>query len=533
MAAQKEEFRDVHPIPGVPESPNTVKWAEDGTIAVAAGNTITLVHPNRFGNAVGLAIGGDAPRANQPITAPGEPAQGQSNIHFDLTLSTRIMASTASVKPSVRAIAWSPLGCATQGTCLLAAVSDDHHVHIYGPTCSLSPEWACLSSLMDGVVDHLKQSDWADVDAGGQAPAEDPGTLRLRGGARGKQPAIRSSTADAVVRKVADDADNTEAAAARGDGTGAASGSAAAPAAKRRKSSAPQQASAGDAIDAAVQRRGPLGPEAGVPVLDFQGQERLPRIIAGLAAAQYFFALRRREDPDDLPDYPQPSTHIKDRDLELLEEATAAVWAVNADVLEAAGILKPVLDKECRIQMRFAWDRMNNTMKSGFEYMGLPGGKQVEASSEESTDDSSEEELGDDGGPAQRAERRARREALVEPPTQAQGAAAPAAPQPVFSREPYAVPEEFTWRDLPPVDPANRSTLRRTLVEGSVRRFLALRREEPAELLPRYEASNVHLRGVDAWLVERVNKEYTSAHAAGLEALGYDAKKFANYWSQR
>jgi hypothetical protein len=51
--------------------------------------------------------------------------------------------------------------------------------------------------------------------------------------------------------------------------------------------------------------------------------------------------------------------------------------------------------------------------------------------------------------------------------------------------------------------------------------------------LPRYETSSSHLKGRDAWLVDRVNKEYAAGLGEALADLGYDVKKFQALWNMK
>ena len=83
------------------------------------------------------------------------------------------------------------------------------------------------------------------------------------------------------------------------------------------------------------------------------------------------------------------------------------------------------------------------------------------------------------------------------------------------------------------MDATNKATVRKGLTDGAVKRFLRLRAAEPSEFIPRYMSVKQHLKGLDAWLIERVNLEYKAVHSPGLVALGYDPSKFGDKWTVR
>jgi hypothetical protein len=148
-----------------------------------------------------------------------------------------------------------------------------------------------------------------------------------------------------------------------------------------------------------------------------------------------------------------------------------------------------------------------------------------------------------------------------------------------------------SWRDLPGVDPSNDASAKSSLVLAAVRRFLTLRQEVggwvgwvrcgepgtsrprsppphfellcrcgtrssspscrvlpdmtvplpyrivpaqyPSDDLPTYEMSSNHLRGRDAWLVERVTRELSTAYSQLFSDVKWDTKQFQTYWCSR
>ena len=121
-------FRDVAHLVNAPEFPNSVQWADDGSLAVAEGGCIAIMHPGALGGAQAFAaLEGFC--QDTVIAAPGVP--NESGIHFDLALSLRVLLSSQKEsasggkfsakerkdmgqnrRPTVaaRSISWSPIG---------------------------------------------------------------------------------------------------------------------------------------------------------------------------------------------------------------------------------------------------------------------------------------------------------------------------------------------------------------------------------------------------------------------------------------
>ncbi|GAB4816748.1 hypothetical protein N2152v2_003794 [Parachlorella kessleri] len=202
------KFVDSQGLYIAPRVPNSVQWSEEGLLAVAAGNAITLLHPGRL----------DGPRAFAGVTSPMDTAaldaagipEDHSDVHLQLA-NLRKLAFTRSyhlviADQGTRSLAWSPLGATPHGGCQLAVVTQDHKVLVYGPPSGLRSEWGVVANLSDQLLSHLTHTRWegiappagagasADEDAG-RSGAAAPGEggcdapLRLRGGGRTKAPA--------------------------------------------------------------------------------------------------------------------------------------------------------------------------------------------------------------------------------------------------------------------------------------------------------------------------------------------------------
>jgi len=622
-------FRDVAQLINGLEYPNSVQWADDGTLAVAEGSCVGILHPGSLSGAQAFAaIDGFA--QDTVIAAPGKP--NGSCIHFDMALSLRVLLSpvkesaagsgkgskepgaTTSRRPlaSAKAIAWSPTGAATAGGCLIATVTNDHRVIVFGPDKKLDPEWKQLFTVHEHILDYLTETRWEAIDAvtlresammlgnirtgnnirgggdGEEDGDDDEEILRLRGGAGGLSDGEDSLT-DEPKKTKQDIKKKSPAAVAKGkttttrggkaprEQTTATGGSAPAPSAptNRRKPAAPRVAPAGDATDlgginlssfssgadAALTARAVL---AGIPPVEFQ-QNRLPKLAIADTVAKRFFELRRQHEPTSLPTYEKTSTHLKDADKDNLDKASEEYFKVYGEKIAELGLDKKKFWQECRIALPRCWNRKRNIFIQGFEEsigggFGPGGEMQVESEEEadsEATQDDEEEsdEQGARGSSRVRKLRRKRgaaaaaataaaavRESSADKEVEKQPGSKRKRPiatiDPIFEREVFKLPSSegegsFTWRDLPPVDNSNRTALKITLLEGAVKRFLRLRAAEPASLLPTYPSQKTFLKGVDAWNVDRILKEYMQEHAPAMAALQFDVKKFTSFFNAR
>jgi hypothetical protein len=521
IAMERGRLKDAQPILNGPEFPNSVRWAEDGTLAFAAGNSVTLLHPGALGGPRAF-VGLDARGSDDALMAPGDPADPSLCLDHELAyMRSLAMDSTYpnfSLPQAAQAVAWSPAGAAPAGGCLLAAVTNDHRVRVFGPAAALRSEWDVTDELSGRLLAHLQATGWAEVDAAG-AGAEagegaaggeagvvagkgDGGALRLRGGAGGRgakrprSPADADADADSEATAGEEEEEEEEAdAAGPSKAAAVASNDDAKRPGGRRKAAAPQAAPTG----------GAALPPAGLPGVDAADDDRALRRTAPAAAARRFLALRAAYQPADaLPSYPTQSTHLKGPDVELLARVIGELQAAHgADLAGRLGWDAKRVNKEVRIALRATWDRVRNREKA----------EEATTESESgSGSDSGGEAAGGAGGVAAAVHSRRARQQRQQARGAAQGgspgaaaagegdgagtsaahaaAGAAAAPAPAAARgakkvkkekeevpPPFEPPPEFTWRDLPPVDNTNRSTLRRGLTRGAMRRFFRLRQQ--------------------------------------------------------
>lgn len=122
-------MQDEHWIYCSPEFPSAVQWSEDNLLAVAAGNFITVLNPGQLGGPRGFAaVDRPAPDSLCVGVLPffdARPSCGRYNraVAYETNV-CRDPNATA----SFRCVAWTSLGCTSQGGCLLAGVTDDHRV---------------------------------------------------------------------------------------------------------------------------------------------------------------------------------------------------------------------------------------------------------------------------------------------------------------------------------------------------------------------------------------------------------------------
>jgi hypothetical protein len=126
-----ERIEDAQGLYYAPSFPNSVQWADDGTLAVAAYNSVSLLHPGNLSGPRSF-VGFDSKPDSAALTAAGRPHGAEDDAVHELN-ALRIFSydsghSSVQAIPMARSVSWSPSGCSDVGTCLLAAVVSDHRV---------------------------------------------------------------------------------------------------------------------------------------------------------------------------------------------------------------------------------------------------------------------------------------------------------------------------------------------------------------------------------------------------------------------
>lgn len=474
-----------------PEFPNAVQWAEDGTLAVAEGNGITLLNPSALnGPRSFCAVEGFA--RDDVTEAAGVLRSNQgSSVHYDLATSSIIQSAAggkdsagsesggrekrdASSQPrkslvSPRAMAWSPPAAGPWGSSLLATVLTDHRIIVYGPQQGMSPEWKELVSLHHDLLNYMANES-CDVQTETR-PVSPPDPPK----ARSRKPQPSSKPAE------------------------------------------PQKGLKSDSLNLntnEVQGRSCAVESESIEKLQLpattnthHSTEPLTKQQAALEAVSRFFTLRRQLSAPEVPTYPTPNSHLKDADLSCLKQAMDAVWGEqnSGQNFKALGVTRKVFEIECRYQLRLAWDRFNNVTREGYEeIVGLqgPGGPARHASEEQvkqeygETTESDEEEVFD-----ARRTRTSKRTKAPEPK------------------------DTVSWLDLPPVNTQSAGDYKKSLISGAVKRFLCVRSDSEEEVVT-YRSSSQHLKAQDVALLERVVEEYMEAFEEALGALNLGKATF-------
>jgi hypothetical protein len=133
-----QKFQASQGLHNAPEYPATLQWSEDGVIAVAGGNCVTLLNPGDLPGPRAFVALGDGCDVGV-INAPGEPAVSTPDLHNEINslraASLQSDSHSLKVEPALRGAAWSPPGAEPAGGCLLAGVTTDQRVRDPAPTC--------------------------------------------------------------------------------------------------------------------------------------------------------------------------------------------------------------------------------------------------------------------------------------------------------------------------------------------------------------------------------------------------------------
>lgn len=123
-----------------PTFPNSIVWSEDNLIAVATGEIVTILNPERP----------HAPRGVITITV-GKPFPiGVIDRAYLLSGCLLPTCLSRDRQPCVRSLSWSPVGFAPNNGCLLAVCSSEGRVKIYRqPYCEYQAEWIELMDVSD------------------------------------------------------------------------------------------------------------------------------------------------------------------------------------------------------------------------------------------------------------------------------------------------------------------------------------------------------------------------------------------------
>lgn len=154
-----------------PTFPNSIVWSEDNLIAVATGEIVTILNPERP----------HAPRGVITITV-GKPFPiGVIDRAYLLSGCLLPTCLSRDRQPCVRSLSWSPVGFAPNNGCLLAVCSSEGRVKIYRqPYCEYQAEWIELMDVSDLLHGYFAKINYGEPEVTSLAVIDDSATQICR-----------------------------------------------------------------------------------------------------------------------------------------------------------------------------------------------------------------------------------------------------------------------------------------------------------------------------------------------------------------
>ncbi|XP_057820924.2 uncharacterized protein LOC131033672 isoform X1 [Cryptomeria japonica] len=147
----------VAPLVASPCYPNSTVWSEENLVAIATGRLVTILNPSQL----------DGPRGL--ITIPSSPPFDIGVVDREELLTGCILPTSLSrdVRSYVRSIAWSQLGMAGNGGCLLAVCTTDGRVKLYrAPYCDFRSEWVELLDISEMLYHYFVSNEFDNLELG-------------------------------------------------------------------------------------------------------------------------------------------------------------------------------------------------------------------------------------------------------------------------------------------------------------------------------------------------------------------------------
>ncbi|CAA0813062.1 Transducin/WD40 repeat-like superfamily protein, partial [Striga hermonthica] len=134
--------------------PNAVAWSEENLVAVAGGNTVTILNPGNPGARGVITIPVSKPFPLGVVDGEGRDLLNGCTLPCILARDNR---------PCVRSISWSPVGLANNAGCLLAVCTTAGRVKLYRfPFCEFSVEWIEVLDISELLYNHFKSTNFGD-----------------------------------------------------------------------------------------------------------------------------------------------------------------------------------------------------------------------------------------------------------------------------------------------------------------------------------------------------------------------------------
>ncbi|KAK6155509.1 hypothetical protein DH2020_009757 [Rehmannia glutinosa] len=134
--------------------PNAVVWSEENLVAVACGNTVSILNPGNPGVRGVITIPSSKPFPLGVIDGRGADLINGCLLPCHLSQDNR---------PCARSISWSPAGLANNAGCLLAVCTTGGRVKLYRfPFCEFSVEWIEVSDISELLFNYYKSTGFGD-----------------------------------------------------------------------------------------------------------------------------------------------------------------------------------------------------------------------------------------------------------------------------------------------------------------------------------------------------------------------------------
>ncbi|XP_065861489.1 uncharacterized protein [Euphorbia lathyris] len=146
------------PLVASPVYPNAIAWSDENLIAIACGQSVTIVNP-------ALPFG---PRGLISIPTCEPYPIGVVKREDLLTESLLSTALSRDRRPCVRSISWSPTGMAPNSGCMLAVCTTEGRVKLFRPPfCDFCAEWIEVIDISDKLYDYLARTNFVDSNVSG------------------------------------------------------------------------------------------------------------------------------------------------------------------------------------------------------------------------------------------------------------------------------------------------------------------------------------------------------------------------------
>ncbi|KDD75689.1 hypothetical protein H632_c548p0, partial [Helicosporidium sp. ATCC 50920] len=558
-------------LPHSPECASSVRWSEDNLLAVAQGSSIYLLHPGHLEGARALCLLPEHAQGPELLPQSQLPASPSLSVEYDLLCLRR--GATKGVGTSVRCLDWSPRDIDSGGGCVLAVVTKDHRVLVYAPATRVSNAWEICWELSWRKTERTEDAERMGSDvAAGSSAAVPPRRQKSAAVEKTVRTALDGAKrrADEVTERAENlaEAENgsgeesfqapsrsSSRGRARGRGRGRGRG-------RQREQAVPlkieKEALSMPAADTEPPPQDPAPPDVpsdtAVAVVDVSSAASIKATLPNAFAAMFLY-LRQALPKAQRPRYPGPSSHLKEADLGILDEAAARLERQYGAAARSHGLADFPNLIECRRGLRLAWDRVRDRIRPdttlstylASDYTRAAEKQAAPVSPRASTDailpssrgtrrrsaarsapstNGSEASSVDGGAEANSASANGSKANSIDDDHASDSA--------VLSKT-LQSSSTVHWRSLPAVD-VRSGTLaaRRSLTNAAVRRFLLLREEVPAAMLPHYRRRNDHLKDADAEMVSRTTAEFLAAFPRLMAQLDYaSGGAFQALWTNR